>query len=162
MEIIKMKPRVYVETSVLSYLTARPSNDIRTVANQNSTIEWWEHRRSDFEIYISEFVVAESSQGHPEAATRRIAVAEEIPELEVTDEVKFLGRALVEEGSIPKRAEMDAYHISVAAVNGMNYLLTWNCTHIANAVMRPKIEVVCRKHGFEPPIICTPQELMEG
>ena len=157
-----MKPKVYIETSILSYLTARPSNDLRSMANQNTTIEWWESRRSEFDIFISEFVVAESSQGHPEAAARRLAAIEEIPELDVTKKVRQLGRALVAEGPIPERAEIDAYHIAVATVNGMDYLLTWNCTHIANAVMRPKVEAVCRNHGFEPPIICTPQELMEG
>ena len=71
-----------------------------------------------------------------------------------------LASALITEGTIPEKAEVDAYHIAVAAVNGMEYLLTWNCTHIANAILRPKIEAICRKHGFEPPIICTPQELM--
>ncbi len=157
-----MKLKVYLETSTISYLTARPSNDLRSMANQNTTIEWWEYRRPKFEIYISEFVVAESSQGHPEAAARRLAAIENIPALDVTEGVRQLGRALVAEGPVPEGAEIDAYHIAVAAVNGMDYLLTWNCKHIANAVMRPQIEAVCRNHGFEPPIICTPQELMEG
>ena len=157
-----MKPKIYIETSILSYLTARPSNDLRAVANQNTTIEWWENRRSEFETYISEFVVAELSQGHPEAAARRLVAIKEISELDVTEEVRHLSKAIVAEGTIPERAMIDAYHIAVAAVNGMDYLLTWNCTHIANAVMRPQIEAVCQSNGFEPPIICTPQELMEG
>ena len=157
-----MKPKVYIETSIPSYLTARSRNDLRAMANQNTTIEWWESRRSEFDIYISEFVVAESSQGHPEATAHRLTAIKEIPELDVTEEVRQLGKALVSEGPIPEGAEIDAYHIAVAAVNGMDYLLTWNCKHIANAVMRLQIEAVCRKHGYEPPIICTPQELMEG
>jgi len=156
-----MKPKVYIETSIPSYLTARQNNDIRSMANQNTTIEWWDNRRKHFDIFISEFVVAESSQGHPEASARRLAAIDGIPELDVTEEVKKLAIALIDEGSLPKKAEIDAYHISVATVNGMDYLLTWNCTHIANAVMRPKIETVCRNHEYEPPIICTPQELME-
>ena len=157
-----MKPKVYIETSIPSYLTAGPSNDVRAMANQNTTIEWWESRRSEFEIFVSEFVIAESSQGHPEASARRMGAIEDIPELDVTEEAKILAKAFVEEGPIPEQAEVDAYHIAVAAVNGMDYLLTWNCTHIANAVMRPKVETVCRNHGYEPPTICTPQELMEG
>ncbi len=157
-----MKPRIYIETTIPSYLTARPSNDIRVMANQNTTIEWWENRKSEFEVFISEFVVAESSQGNPEAASRRMVVIENIPELDVTEKVRKLASALISEGPIPKEAEIDAYHIAVAAVNGMNYLLTWNCTHIANAVMRPNIEKICRNNGYEPPTICTPQELMEG
>lgn len=157
-----MKPRIYIETSIPSYLTARPSNDIRAMANQNTTIEWWENRRSEFEVFVSEFVIAESSQGHPEASARRMTAIEGIPELDVTEEAKKLAKALIAEGPIPERAEIDAYHIAVATVNGMDYLLTWNCTHIANAVMRPKVEAVCRNYDYEPPTICTPQELMEG
>ena len=110
---------------------------------------------------MSEFVIAESSQGDSKASARRMEAIAGIKELEVTEEVKLLAKALIAEGPIPKNAEIDAYHIAVATVNGMDYLLTWNCTHIANAVMRSKVESVCRKHGYEPPIICTPQELME-
>ena len=157
-----MKQKVYIETSIVSYLTARPGNDLRAMANQNTTIEWWESRMPEFEIYISEFVVAEASQGDAEAAARRMHVILDIPALEVTEAVRELGNALVSEGPIPVGAEIDAYHIAVAAINGMDYLLTWNCKHIANAVMRPRVEAVCRDHGFEPPTICTPQELMEG
>lgn len=157
-----MKPKVYIETSIPSYLTARPSNDIRATANQNTTIEWWATRKSEFEVFVSEFVVVEASQGHPNASARRISAIEDIRRLEATEEVRFLGKALIAEGAIPEGSEMDAYHVAIAAVNGIDYLLTWNCTHIANAVMRPKIEAVCRVHGHEPPIICTPQELMGG
>lgn len=156
-----MKSKVYIETSIPSYLTARPSNDIRAMANQNTTIEWWKYRRPDFDLYVSEFVIAESSQGNQAASARRMEAIEGIAELEVTEKVKTLAKALIAEGPIPENAEIDAYHIAVATVNGMDYLLTWNCTHIANAVMRSKVEAVCRKHGYEPPIICTPQELME-
>lgn len=157
-----MKPKVYIETSILSYLTARPSNDIRVVANQNITIEWWETRRSSFDLFISEFVIAEASLGDPEAAKKRLDTLAALPELSMTNEVRGLAKALISDGPIPAKAEIDAFHIAVAAVNGMEYLLTWNCTHIANAVMRPKIEEICRQRGMEPPMICTPQELMEG
>jgi hypothetical protein len=116
----------------------------------------------EFNIYISEFVVAEASQGDPVAAERRMSVLTDIPELEVNEKVRELGKALISKGPFPAGAVIDAYHIAVAAVNGIDYILTWNCQHIANAVMRPKIEAVCRDHGFEPPTICTPQELMEG
>lgn len=110
---------------------------------------------------MSEFVIAESSQGDQEAAARRLDVVEGLAELEVTEKARDLARALIDEGPIPENAELDAYHIAVATVNGMDYLLTWNCTHIANAAMRPEVEQVCRSHGYEPPVICTPQELME-
>lgn len=157
-----MSPRVYIETSIPSYLTARPTNDMRAMANQNTTLEWWENRRMDFELYISEFVLAEASQGHPEAAKRRLDSLVDIGELDTPPAVRELALALLKAGSLPAKAELDALHIATAAVNGMDYLLTWNCKHIANAVMRPKVEAVCRIQGYEPPIICTPQELMEG
>lgn len=156
-----MKPKIYIETSIPSYLTAKPSSDVRVTANREITLEWWEVRRSYFELYISEFVIAEISRGDPEAAKRRLETITDISELEATEEVRVLGKALISEGPIPAKAEIDAYHIAISAVNGMDYLLTWNCAHIANAVMRAKIELVCRHHGYEPPIICTPQELME-
>ena len=110
---------------------------------------------------MSEFVIVESSGGDPQAAARRLAAIEDLAELDTTEAVRDLAGWLMAEGSVPRQAEMDAFHISVAAVHGMDYLLTWNCKHIANAVLRPKVEVVCRHHGYEPPVICTPQELME-
>ena len=157
-----MKPKVYIETSVVSYLVARSSDDIRVVANQNITREWWETRRFSFELFISEFVIAEASLGNPEVAKKRLETIAVLSELSTTNEVRVLANALISEGALPTKAEVDAFHIAVAAVNGVEYLLTWNCTHIANAVMRPRIEAVCRQQGVEPPIICTPQELMEG
>ena len=157
-----MKPRVYIETSVISYLTARPSNDFRAMSNQNVTLEWWELERPKFELVISEFVIAEASLGHPEAAQRRLAALAGLVELQATQAVKALGRELVTRNALPAVAEIDALHVAIAAVNGIEYLLTWNCTHIANAHTRPKIEATCRALGFEPPIICTPQELTEN
>ena len=157
-----MKPKVYIETSIPSYLTARQSNDLRAMANQNTTKEWWEKRKPKFEVFISEFVIAESSQGHPEASARRLKAIKNILELDISESVRELAKLLIDEGGLPQKAEIDAYHIAVATVHGMHYMLTWNCTHIANAVMRPKIEAICRNHGYEPPIICTPLELMEG
>ncbi|MGH8564185.1 MAG: type II toxin-antitoxin system VapC family toxin [Gammaproteobacteria bacterium] len=139
-----MKPKVYIETSIIGYLTARPSNDIRAAANQNATLEWWDIQRPKFDLLISEFVTAEAILGDSEAAQRRLMVIAEIPELEATEEVRLLGQTLIRQGAIPQKAEIDAYHVAIAAVNGLEYLLTWNCTHIANAIMRPKIEAICR------------------
>ena len=161
-----MKPKVYIETSVVSYLTAPPSNDLRAMANQNATVEWWDLQRAKYdlvisEFVISEFVIAEASLGNPEAARRRLAVLDDIAELKATEKVRLLGRELVNLGALPVKAEVDAFHVAVAAVNGIEYLLTWNCKHIANARTRPRIESVCRAMGYEPPIICTPDELTE-
>ena len=156
-----MKQKIYIETSVISYLTALPSNDLRAMANQNSTQEWWETRRGKFELLISEFVVAEASLGNPDAAQRRLAAIANLAELEANEAVRVLGKALILYHALPAKAEIDAYHVAIAAVHGVNFLLTWNCTHIANAATRPKIEATCRRFGYEPPIICTPLELME-
>lgn len=156
-----MKPKVYLETSVISYLTALPSNDLRAMANQNSTLEWWQTQREKFELLISEFVIAEASMGNLNTAQRRLAVVANLAELEANELVRNLGKALIEYHALPAKAEIDAYHVAIAAVHGVDFLLTWNCTHIANAATRPKIEATCRRLGFEPPIICTPLELME-
>lgn len=156
-----MKPRIYIETSIPSYLTARRSRDLIATANQELTQEWWETRKDDFYLVISEFVLREASAGDPIAASNRLAAIAGIPELNVTDEVGLLARILVEQIPIPEKAQLDAFHIAVAAVHGIDYLLTWNCTHINNAELRPKIEAICRSLGFEPPIICTPQELLK-
>lgn len=154
-----MKAKVYIETSIPSYLTARPSNDIRAMANQNATLEWWENHRENFDLFISEFVLAEASLGHPEAAQRRMEAIAGLPELSVPEEAMQLASALIAEGPLPKKAEIDAFHIAVAAVNGIEYLLTWIHTY-RQCCSQAKIEAVCRAHDFEPPIICTPQELM--
>ena len=155
-----MKPRIYIETSIPSYLTARRSRDLIATANQELTQEWWETRKDDFYLVISEFVLREASAGDPIAVSNRLAAISGIPELNITDEVGLLARILIEQVPIPEKAQLDAFHIAVAAVHGIDYLLTWNCTHINNAVLRPIIEAICRSQGYEPPIICTPQELL--
>lgn len=156
-----MKETVYVETSIISYLTARPSNDLRAMANQNTTTEWWETRRLNYTVVASDLVISEASKGHPEASQRRLAAIADLPLLQLSEGVRALAQALIESHALPEKAEADAYHVAIAAVNGVVYLLTWNCTHIANAHTRPKIEETCRALGYEPPIICTPLELME-
>lgn len=156
-----MKSKDYIETSIPSYLAARRSQDVRVLANQETTTEWWENRRTHFDLFISEFVLAEAALGDPAAAQKRLDILRDIIVLDSTDDVRALGSALIAQGPIPPQAAIDALHIAIAAVNGMEYLMTWNCTHIANAVMRPRIEGVCRGKGYEPPVICTPLELME-
>ena len=157
-----MKNSVYIETSIVSYLTARPSNDIRSVSQQNITSDWWGFRRNEFDLFISEFVIIEASRGDKNVAEKRLAAIEGIAELEVLDTAAELARSLISHGSLPTKAEIDAFHVAVATTHGVEFLLTWNCKHIANAIMPPKIEQVCRERGFEPPIICTPTELLEG
>ena len=154
-----MSLKVYIETTIVSYLTARPSRDLIIAAHQQLTQEWWENRRANFDLYTSQFVIQESSAGDAKMAQTRLEALEEIPLLSVTQEAVTLARTLVEKGPIPDKADVDALHIAVAATNGMDYLLTWNCKHIANAEMQIGIGKLCRAAGFEPPVICTPEEL---
>ena len=156
-----MKSKVYIETSVISYFAARPSRDLIIAANQQATQEWWRTRKKDFEIYVSQLVIQEAGAGDVEAANGRLEALENIPLLDIVDDGIQLAEKLVEQKAIPEQASEDALHIALAEVHGMEYLLTWNFKHIANATMRANVELVCRLNGFEPPIICTPLELME-
>lgn len=155
-----MKPSVYLETTIPSYLTAWPSRDIVRAAEQEITRNWWQSRNA-YDLYVSEIVLEEVGSGDAKAAADRVAVLAGIEILRVTEEAERLGGELVKRAALPARAAIDALHIAVAAVHGISYLLTWNCKHIANATMRGKIELICRSVGFEPPIICTPMELLE-
>jgi hypothetical protein len=153
-----MKSRVYIETSVVSYLTALPSSDLVRAAHQQLTTEWWT-KREGFALFVSDAVLTEVRQGDPAAAARRLAAVDGLQVLAATREANELATALLTAAAMPRKAAIDAVHVAIATVNGMDFLLTWNCTHIANAVMRPRIETVCRDAGFDPPTICTPEEL---
>ncbi len=157
-----MKPRVYIETTIPSYLTAWQSPQLVMAANQQVTREWWESRREDFELYCSELVIREASAGDADAAVRRLAVLQGIPLLEGSPLADSLARTLVSAVSLPAKAASDALHIAISATNGMDYLLTWNCSHIANAALRGRIADVCQSFGLRCPVICTPQELLRG
>jgi len=155
-----MKRKVYIETTIPSYLTAWPSRDLVKAGQQQITREWWEIR-DRFELVVSQLVIQEAGGGDPVAAAERLKVLEGLAVLTISDEATALAQRLLEEGSLPQVAAADALHIAIAVVGGVEYLMTWNCRHIANATMRHKIETVCRLSGYEPSVICTPAELME-
>ncbi len=157
-----MKPKVYLETTIISYFAARSSRDIITAAHQQITQEWWEGRRGNFDVYISQIVLQEVNEGDKDAIQRRMEMIESVPEIEVNPEAVSLAQALVSDGVVPEKAAADALHIAIATVQGMDYLLTWNLKHLANAVIRNTIADACRQRGYEPPVICTPEELMEA
>jgi hypothetical protein len=156
-----MLPKVYVETTIPSYLAAWPSRDLIRAAHQQITREW-RARREAFDVYASTLVVQECRSGDPQAATDRLASLVGIPLLEMTSEATELAALLTSGVPLPARTVTDAFHVAIATVSGMDYLLTWNCTHIANATLRPRIERVCRAAGYDPPSICTPEELPVG
>jgi predicted nucleic acid-binding protein len=158
-----MLPSAYIETSVISYLTARPNErEVIVAAHQQLTREWWENRSSKFTLYVSAVVIEEARRGNEEFARARLAVIEQMQLADVTPAARELAARLLLEFGLPAKANADALHIAVAAANGIDYLLTWNCTHLANAFMIPRVERICRAAEFQPPYICTPQELMVG
>lgn len=150
---------VYVETSVVSNLTARPSNNMRDMAHQLSTGLWWNECRHDFALYASPVVEREALRGNSEAASRRMAVLAELKMLVVTPEAVALAEQLLAATAVPRKSYDDAMHVSIAAVSGMDFLLTWNCRHIANAITMPKIYETCAKSGYKCPLICTPEQM---
>ena len=142
-----MKPTVYLETTIVSYLTAWHSRDLIRAAHQEITRLWWDSR-GGYNLHISQVVLDEAGAGDAAAAAERLEALAGLPLLEQTDEAVLLARDLVRGAALPSKAAIDALHIAIAAVNGTRYLLTWNCTHIANAAMRGKIGEVCRPAGF--------------
>ena len=153
--------RVYVETTFVSYLIARPSRDLIVAGHQQITHDWWDTRRGDYELCVSQLVLQEAGEGAAEAAQERLDVLATMTVLEINEEAVELAEELVRAGALPAKAGNDALHIAVAAIHRIPYLLTWNCRHMANATMRAQIESVCASQGFKAPIICTPEEMME-
>jgi len=154
-------PSVYLETTIISYLAAWPSHDVIVAGHQQTTHDWWNNERGGFDLYVSELVLREISAGDPVAAQQRLALVTGIAPLALTPVALALAKELVTQGAIPAVAAQDAFHLAIAAVNAIDYLLTWNCRHLANASMRTKIACVCVAAGFAAPIICTPEELSQ-
>jgi hypothetical protein len=156
----EIKSKIYLETSIVSYLTARLSRDLITAANQQITQDWWEKRRLDFDLYTSQLILDEASRGDTKMAQKRLETLQSISLLEINDEAALLAEEIIRRKLLPLKAAADASHIAIAAVHRLDYLLTWNCTHIANAEIFPKVYNLCRANGYEPPVICTPIELL--
>ena len=134
---------------------------LRIAANQQTTYEWWVEHRHRYSVYVSRFVVAECAAGNAAYAADRLRVLSDVPLLEVSPDAETLAARLLADGPLPQKAATNALHISVAATNDIEYLLTWNCRYIANPAFRPRIESICLRIGYEPPVICTPRELLE-
>jgi predicted nucleic acid-binding protein len=154
------KKRVYIETSIVSYLTARPSSDLLAAAWQKVTVDWWDTQRDRFDLFVSDIVIEEAGKGSNMAAARRLEALSGIPLLAITEEVVAFSERLLQAGAVPKKAIGDSLHIAVAAVHGVDYLLTWNYRHIDNAEAKPVIRRICLDNNYGYPEICTPQELM--
>jgi hypothetical protein len=151
---------VYIETSIFSYLTGRPSRDLVAAARQQITIDWWEDHRYKYEIYISNVVVAEASQGDKLRMQARIDKIKEIPRLAVSSECLFLAEKMISESILPPKAKDDALHLAISGFHSMDFLLTWNCRHLANAHLASRFRAFFEQNGYKYPVICTPEELM--
>ncbi len=151
---------VYLETTFISYLVARPSRDLLVAAHQQASEEWWSSRRGEFKCCVSQVVIDEASVGDPTEVEKRLAIISDMAALEITEEAESLTQAILAGGILPPRAVRDAAHVAVAAVHVVDYLLTWNCRHLANAQIARRIASVCERLGYRMPNICTPEELM--
>jgi len=156
----EMKPKVYLETSVLSYLSARPSRDAVTAGRQVITRRWWETEREKYKLMVSEAVEIECERGDPELVKRRREFLDEVSLFEIDERILKLARLLVAPGAIPAKAGPDAVHIAAAAVEECDFLLTWNFRHIANVRIRREVERILARHGYTKTTICTPEELV--
>ncbi len=155
-----MKDSVYIESSVISFLNGRTSRDLIITALQELTREWWELKRCKYELFVSQSVIREISAGAEKDAARRMESIRGLDVLAVDQEAIVLAEKIKMGANLPDKATEDALHIALATVNEIDYLLTWNCKHIANAIIVPKIEGVCLAEGYHCSKICTPQELM--
>ena len=156
-----MKPTLYLETTIISYLSARPSRDIILSARQAITSEWWENSRKDYDLFISSLVIEEAKEGDREAAKKRMSAITGIQVLELNESIFSLAQFLIESKIIPERFGEDALHVAVCAVHNVDYLLTWNCKHLANVTLRRQMERIIENAGYQSPLICTPTEISE-
>ena len=156
-------PRVYVETTIIGYLASRPRNDVIFQARQELTRMWWDARREQYEIVVSQLVLDEASAGDEAAAAERLAFLIDIPLLDITDpRIDPIADALLAAHLLPAKARSDAQHVATATVHGVEYLMTWNCKHIANAAILPNVYRLLTDLGYSPPLIVTPEEFSEN
>jgi predicted nucleic acid-binding protein len=157
---LELKESVYLETSVVSYYVSRPSDNVITLAHQKITWEWWLKAIERFDVFISDVVIDEVSLGDPEAVKRRLDELRDFPYLELNNRVEDMARGYLDRLGIPEKSYRDATHLAVASVHNIDYLVTWNCTHIANGEIIKRLMKINGSFGIHTPIICTPEELM--
>lgn len=157
-----MKPKVYLETSVISYLTAVSGRDVIALARQEITRDWWSMHRQNYELYVSDAVEQEAALGNSMMSESRLQSMKPLMKLATSERAIELAESLVLHRAVPAKASADALHIAIATVEEMKFLLSWNFKHIVNAQMQGKIGEICMDEGFEPVIICTPESLVGG
>ena len=152
---------VYIETTIPSYLAAHPSSQAAIAVDQQASKVWWEQERLRFRVFTSAFTYDECSRGDVSAATRRLSYLSGIPELAIPDDLHLLESDIIRLFQLPQKAYTDASHLALAIVHRMDYLLTWNCTHLANAVLQKELVDYCSYHQLHVPIVCTPETLIQ-
>jgi predicted nucleic acid-binding protein len=157
-----MAETVYLESTIPSYLRGWPSRDVIVLAHQQITKEWWDSRLDYYDVYVSELVIQEISAGDPDAARKRLEAVERFPVLKIEPEAERLAQVYLEKIPVIADEIRDALHLAIASANGIDYLLTWNCSHIASAEVRKALEVVNDEEGISTPGLCTPEELSGG
>jgi len=156
-----MRESIYLETTIVSYYTSKPSRDIIVLAHQEITRQWWLKTIGRYNVLISEVVIEEASSGDPEAIKKRLEELKDFPHLELNDKVEEMAQVYMERLEIPEKSLRDAAHLAIASVHNIDYLVTWNCTHLANGEVIKKLIKINESLGIHTPIICTPEELME-
>lgn len=151
---------LYIETSIVSYLRQKPSTHVVTAARQLLTHRWWDFERQKYDLVISQYVIDEASAGDPALAAERLKSLDGIPLLPHALEIPHIASKIMSLGVLPLNAQLDALHIAIVAHHRIQYLLTWNCKHIANARILPRIHDALTDLGIPIPIICTPEELL--
>jgi hypothetical protein len=152
---------VYVETTIPSYLAAHPSSQAAIAVDQQATRDWWAEDRLRFRLFTSAFTFDECSRGDPSAAARRLTYLDGIPELSIPDDLHLLETDIIRLFQLPPKAYTDASHLALTITHRMDYLLTWNCTHLANAVLQKELVDYCGYHHLHIPIVCTPETLIQ-
>lgn len=154
--------RIYIESTIPSYVVARPARDLLQAARQQLTRDWWELKRHEHDLFTSQIVLDEIGSGDATMAEQRLALVDAIALARATDESEALTQRIIDSGVVPPRANRDAAHIALATVHAMDMLLTWNCRHIANATIQARLRNLAQEAGFTLPVICTPEELSEN
>jgi hypothetical protein len=152
--------RIYIESTIPSYVVARPARDLLQAARQQVTTDWWEAKRSEHELFVSQVVLDEIGFGEAAMARRRLDLVQELPLLEFTADVRDFARTVLDSGLLPREADRDAAHIAFGTVHAMDLLLSWNCRHIANAAIQTRLRELAESAGWTLPVICTPEELI--
>lgn len=155
-----MSNSIFIETTIPSYYVSRPSRDLLQLARQELTRNWWNGQRQQFDLFTSQLVLDEAGDGEAEKASERLQMLAGIPLLNLNEQVQAVAKKLVSGGILPSVAGRDAFHIAAAGVHRMDFLLTWNCKHIANPFIAERLLACFSEAGVHLPVICTPEQFL--